>query len=50
LGFSRDAKAAANRLKSVDPLLMPNAAQFRDARHRELLTSGVELAARTRPT
>ena len=38
LGFLRESEAIARRLKATDPSLVPNADQFRDAEHRELLT------------
>jgi TolB-like protein len=43
-GFSRDAKAVARRLTATDPSLAPNVIQFRDPKHRGLLTPGVRLA------
>ena len=45
LGFVSDAEAVAQRLKAVDPLLRPNALQFRDARHRQLMAPGIRLAS-----
>lgn len=43
LGHGRDAQAVARRLNAEDPKLRPHAIQFRDARHQELLTPGVNL-------
>lgn len=45
LGFLRDAQAIATRLKAIDASPAPGAAQFRDARHRELLRPGLKLVA-----
>lgn len=42
LGFLGDAEAIARRLNGTLPV--PNAAQFRDARHRKLLGPGLKLA------
>jgi adenylate cyclase len=46
LGHDREAQTVAARLKGVDPSLVPTAAQFQNARHRELMVPGLELAAR----
>jgi len=48
LGLVREAEALARRLRATDPSLMPNAAQFRNARHRELLAPGLRLTGTSR--
>ena len=48
LDFLREAEAIARRLNGTSPV--PNAAQFRDAKHRELLSPGLRLAGRLRAT
>jgi TolB-like protein len=44
LNFLRESEAIARRLKATDASLVPNAIQFRDAKHRELLAPGLKLA------
>jgi TolB-like protein len=44
LGFLRESEAIGRRLKAIDTSPVPNAVQFRDARHRELLMPGLRLA------
>jgi adenylate cyclase len=43
LGFLRESEVVASRLRAMDASPVPNAAQFRDARHRELLSPGLRL-------
>jgi adenylate cyclase len=47
-GSSADAVRVAERLMSIDPSLAPNVVQFRDPKHRELLTAGARLHASAR--
>ena len=42
--FLSESEAIARRLKATDASLVPNAVQFRDAKHRELLAPGLKLA------
>jgi tetratricopeptide (TPR) repeat protein len=46
LGFVEEAEGIARRLRASDPLLIPNAVQFRDERHRALLAPGLRLVHR----
>jgi DNA-binding winged helix-turn-helix (wHTH) protein/tetratricopeptide (TPR) repeat protein len=43
LGFLRESEAVARQLRASEAAPVPNAAQFRDARHRGLLTPGLKL-------
>jgi TolB-like protein/DNA-binding winged helix-turn-helix (wHTH) protein/Tfp pilus assembly protein PilF len=45
LGSVSDAKSVTLRLKGVDPSLRPNALQFRNPRHRDLLAPGIRFAS-----
>jgi adenylate cyclase len=45
LGRLDDARQIVNRLKVITPILVPRLAQFRNPEHRELLVSGLRLAA-----
>jgi hypothetical protein len=44
LGFVADAEAVARQLKAVDPLLRPNALQFRNTQHQALMAAGMRFA------
>jgi len=48
LGLDREAEAMAQRLRATDPTLVPNAAQFRNPKHRELLAPGLRLTGTSR--
>jgi TolB-like protein/DNA-binding winged helix-turn-helix (wHTH) protein len=45
LGFDSDSISVTGRLKVVDPSLRPNALQFRNPLHRDLLAPGIRLAS-----
>lgn len=49
LGFLRESEVIARRLKAMDTAPVPNAVQFRDIKHRELLAPGLMLAGMVGP-
>jgi adenylate cyclase len=49
LGFLRESEVVAGRLRAMDTSPVPNAVQFRDARHRELLSPGLTLIGTSGP-
>jgi hypothetical protein len=45
LGRLGEARETVNRLRTITPIVVPNATQWRNPQHRELFLSGRRLAA-----